>query len=147
MSKFNKDYVHVVADNNLCGKYGYFADSIEDLIKYVTNDVKRYYGSLSTRISENGGYPFVKKENDSYYRFFYQGPDSIIVTYRELAKWLATGNGQVRSSTGRRISMGYTIGCIYHMDYDNEPVKDILVRNWEDDEWHEPTSLYLGLDR
>ena len=43
--------------------------------------------------------------------------------------------------------MGYTIGCIYHMDYDNEPVKDLLVRNWEDDEWHEPTSLYLGLDR
>lgn len=64
-------------------------------------------------------------------------------TNLELAKWLAQGNGDVRS---------LDTGNIYH-DFiypDGEDDTDceaiISVRKWDDKEWHEPTADYMGLE-
>lgn len=65
------------------------------------------------------------------------------VTNRELARWLAQGNGEY-----------YEYDCDgwesqryieYQYEQDNLPVSNVMVRKWEDEEWHEPTREYLGL--
>ena len=63
-------------------------------------------------------------------------------TNRELAKWLVLGNGQYQVSGGR-------IWTEHHYDIgqdDDACSKFILVRKWDDTEWHKPTREYLGLE-
>ena len=67
--------------------------------------------------------------------------ESKLVTYRELARWLAEGNGEVLS--------GNT--CLPNWNYnriqENDSVSEtMLVRKWDDTEWHKPTREYLGLE-
>ena len=63
------------------------------------------------------------------------------VTYRELARWLAKGNGEVKS--GDIICPNWN----YCDDQENCIVRDSLyVRKWDDTEWHKPTREYLGLE-
>ena len=64
-------------------------------------------------------------------------------TNRELAKWLAKGNGEVKYSSQYAVKM--------HIEYgakgDNEPCHESFrIRKWEDTEWHEPTIDYLGIE-
>ncbi len=67
-----------------------------------------------------------------------------LVTYRELAKWLAQGNGELRiDMKGTAVN---TYMC-YALDSANEPVPpNYVVRKWEDDDWNQPTREYLGLE-
>ena len=63
-------------------------------------------------------------------------------TNRELAKWLVLGNGQYQVIGGR-------IWTEHHYDIgqdDDACSKFIKVRKWCDNEWHEPTLEYLGLE-
>ena len=65
-----------------------------------------------------------------------------LATNRELAKWLVLGNGQYKVSGGR-------IWTEHHYDIgqdDDACSKFILVRKWDDTEWHKPTREYLGLE-
>lgn len=63
-------------------------------------------------------------------------------TNREIAKWLAQGNGQYQMSGGRIwTEHPYDIG------YDEKACPNtIKVRKWCDKEWHEPTREYLGFE-
>ena len=69
------------------------------------------------------------------------------VTNRELSRWLAQGKGECRFT-----SMGddspYAQMAFRYCDKDGLlPVKGrVLVRKWDDDEWHEPTREYMGLE-
>ena len=68
-------------------------------------------------------------------------PESKPITHRELARWLANGNGEVKSA--------FTVysNWNYYNDQENNPIKDsLLVRKWDDTEWHKPTREYLGLE-
>lgn len=68
-------------------------------------------------------------------------PESKPVTNRELVRWLAKGNGEVKLSFNTAIYWGYTVG------EDDKSVKDeIMVRKWSDADWHSPTREYLGLE-
>ena len=69
-----------------------------------------------------------------------------IVTHRELTRWLATGHGQVRSSSGDNQKM-YVVSLGYSEELDDKPVENVLVRSWDDVAWHLPTASYLGLDK
>ena len=67
-----------------------------------------------------------------------------LVTYRELARWLAKGNGEVKNAGTICPNWNY---YDYYDDEENKPVKDsLLVRKWDDTEWHKPTREYLGLE-
>ena len=67
--------------------------------------------------------------------------ESKLVTYRELARWLAKGNGEVKNET--TICPNWN----YWDDQENCIVKKSLsVRKWDETEWHEPTREYLGLE-
>ena len=64
-------------------------------------------------------------------------------TNRELAKWLALGNGQYQVSGGDWI---WTEHHYNNGQDDDACSKFIKVRKWCDKEWHEPTLEYLGLE-
>lgn len=68
-------------------------------------------------------------------------PKKTLATYRELARWLAEGNGEMKAGS----ELAYT-----HMNYNlsranSEVDSTAKVRKWEDTEWVSPTREYLGL--
>ena len=68
-------------------------------------------------------------------------PELELVTYRELASWLAEGNGEVMWANNVLSNWNYS------SDEENKALDESLsVRKWDDTEWHKPTREYLGLD-
>lgn len=64
------------------------------------------------------------------------------VTNRELSRWLAQGNGEYREVHNDRCYVEF----IYHCGKENGIVYGVMVRKWDDDEWHTPTRKYMGLE-
>lgn len=58
------------------------------------------------------------------------------MTYRQLAEWLAKGNGQ-QSST--KCSIRFTFQEVVKADENKEVPEDYVIRRWGSDEWIEPT--------
>lgn len=71
-------------------------------------------------------------------------------TNRELAKWLAQGNGERRYVDNMEPDDGDVLVSSEHTYYtayaDRTVDEEISVRKWDDVEWHEPTADYLGLE-
>jgi len=68
-------------------------------------------------------------------------PKSKLVTYRELARWLAEGNGEVMWANNVLSNWNYST------DEESKALDESLsVRKWDDTEWHKPTREYLGLE-
>ena len=68
-------------------------------------------------------------------------PELELVTYRELASWLAEGNGEVMWANNVLSNWNYST------DEENKALDESLsVRKWDDTEWHNPTREYLGLE-
>ena len=68
-------------------------------------------------------------------------PESELVTYRELSRWLAEGKGNVKYSNSVCTNWNYSI------DNENKFLSEnFSVRKWDDTEWHKPTREYLGLE-
>lgn len=61
-------------------------------------------------------------------------------TNRELAKWLAEGEGELLVQRCVTNYMSYAVG-----EDDTECLSAQLVRKWSDAEWHEPTVDYMGI--
>jgi len=70
-------------------------------------------------------------------------PKSRRATNMELAKWLAQGNGQYSEEDETYI---WTYFAYVDGDDDCECSKYILIRKWDDSDWHEPTPDYMGLE-
>ena len=67
--------------------------------------------------------------------------ESKLVTFRELASWLAKGNGEVMWANNVLSNWNYST------DEENKALdKSLSVRKWDDTEWHKPTREYLGLE-
>lgn len=72
-----------------------------------------------------------------------EAPKSRRATELELAKWLAQGNGCFTNVDGDY--------CWTYAEFDRtnpgkECIKNWRVRKWDDEEWHEPTADYMGLE-
>ncbi len=64
-------------------------------------------------------------------------------TNRELARWLIEGKAQIKHGDSDMVYVGWN----YKEFEDDLPCSnDLLVRRWEDTEWHEPTVDYMGLE-
>lgn len=65
-------------------------------------------------------------------------------TNRELAKWLAQGNGEMQDES--------SLNCVFTvLNYgpfcDDYSASDIYkVRKWNDTDWHEPDVQYMGIE-
>ena len=63
------------------------------------------------------------------------------VTHRELARWVAEGNGEIKNENSVCPNWNYWV------ENENKAIYDrLLVRKWDDTEWHKPTREYLGLE-
>ena len=70
--------------------------------------------------------------------------ESKLVTYRELARWLAEGNGEVKDENDEGT---ICMSRFYWEGQENNAVEDsIHVRKWDDTEWNQPTREYIGLE-
>lgn len=66
------------------------------------------------------------------------------VTSREISRWLAQGNGEYRAYNDKVFPDVRRTEYLYEQD--TEPVTAVKIRKWEDEEWHEPTREYMGLE-
>ena len=63
------------------------------------------------------------------------------VTYREIARWLANGNGEVKSANTIYSNWNY------YPESENKSIPNYFsVRKWDDTEWRKLTREYLGLE-
>lgn len=84
-------------------------------------------------------YPVITVTASYHHCAYYPKPKP--VTYRELARWLAEGNGEVKNSNTVLTNWNHSI------DNENEFLSEkFSVRKWDDTEWHKPTREYLGLE-
>lgn len=65
------------------------------------------------------------------------------MTNRQLAEWLAQGNGQF---TNVNATYAWTELNVLKEKEDRPCVPEWRIRKWEDTEWHEPTVDYMGLE-
>ena len=68
-------------------------------------------------------------------------PELELVTYRELARWLAEGNGEAKVVKTVFIHWTYV-----ETEANDNVGENVSVRKWDDTEWHKPTREYLGLE-
>mgnify|MGYP004643580639 CR=1 FL=1 len=64
-------------------------------------------------------------------------------TNLELMKWLAKGNGFCQNVNGDGVWASHEFDCKF---VDSPCGEHIQIRKWDDDEWHEPTADYMGLE-
>lgn len=67
--------------------------------------------------------------------------ESELVTYRELSRWLAEGNGEVMWANNVLSNWNYSTD-----DEAKALDENLSVRKWDDKEWHKLTREYLGLE-
>ena len=134
--EFNKSRVYTTlnADELKVGSKCIFADDLGSLKDFV------YEGS------EKHTYTLVKIKSSYYEKRFCNGYGDFALAYlveepkkprrmtnRELAKWLAQGNGQKATINGNAVCCHN-----YDLDDDNKEVEDCMIRGWDEAEWHEP---------
>lgn len=68
-------------------------------------------------------------------------PEQKKVTNRELACWLAGGNGEAKIVNNVFIHWSYG-----EIEADKNVEDNVSVRKWDDTEWHKPTREYLGFE-
>ena len=65
-------------------------------------------------------------------------------TNRELSKWLAKGHGEYTNTLC--CSTSYITYAYLFDSKESEVSENILVRKWDDVDWHEPTVDYMGIE-
>ena len=65
--------------------------------------------------------------------------ESKLVTCRELARWLAEGNGEAK--VVKTVFIHWKYG---ETEANDKVGENVSVRKWDDKEWHKPTREYLG---
>ena len=106
-------------------------------------DGKLIENQLVSAIIADNYYPVVTHDRTfwSHCALLSEKPAPRRATNRELAKWLAQGNGQVCKNHA-----AYTDFCYGH-ENEQKSVDDVLkVRKWDDTEWHDPDVEYMGLE-
>lgn len=68
-------------------------------------------------------------------------PEQKKVTNRELACWIAGGNGEAKIVNTVFIHWTYV-----EIEADENVEDNVIVRRWDDTEWHKPTREYIGLE-
>ena len=88
------------------------------------------------------GYPVITKTGT--YRHCAEIPEEPKprrVTNRELSKWLSKGHGEYTNTVCCTTS--YTTYEYFLDSAESEVSENILVRKWDDVDWHEPTVDYM----
>lgn len=114
----------------------------------VWNDYANKDREIVLSYDPRSKYP-VRSNNDmiwKHFAFIPENPAPRRATNRELAKWLAQGNGEWGISKFGVIDKA-EIGWFYDTGYEKQTLQsELRVRKWDDTEWHEPTVDYMGFE-
>ena len=78
------------------------------------------------------------KTSDGNYQFIREVIEEKpqLMTHRQLAEWIAKGNGEYSSTSYNHAFSSYD----YTKEHENDPVSDkVLIRPWDSEEWVIPT--------
>ena len=87
----------------------------------------------------------IHNQSWKYCFLFPDPPKPRRATNRELARWLAQGNGEFTNPKSDFYN-NYASFSYEECDKDKEIYANFKVRKWSDTEWHDPTVEYLGLE-
>jgi len=122
------------------GKKGMFSDSLRDILDLpAACDVL-----ILMEIKEGETYPFAGEHKDVF-QFFRPilEEDEPLMTNRQLAEWLAKGNGELSCEGGQ---MASSDSVYYKGEEDNSVSSTTLIRRWKDTEWVRPTKAIYEED-
>lgn len=90
-------------------------------------------------------YPIITEDDGGYEHgaFIPKKPAPRRATNRELAKWLAQGNGEWCNCIGD--SSRAAIEWWYDQGHSETKANNVFVRKWDDTEWHSPDVEYMGI--
>lgn len=138
MAKFdeNKVITPLHLEKAEIGKIYYFNDSLKGLKQNVESN-ESIRALRSANPSSNT--PFVVDNLPVGYQFLYpyEEPPKRRMTNRQLAEWLAKGNGEYNYAS----SAGVYSNFIYNKGNENNILdSDMHIRSYDSDEWVEPTA-------
>lgn len=130
------DYRNAEEAKAFIGKEGVFSDNLLDIIEEPEG---RRIGTLVDADGKNV-YPFVRQDEDdkrgSFQFFRPLLEDDELMTNRQLAEWLAKGNGEMTLENND--SYIYTEKVHFKGDADKPVRDDVIIRRWRDTEWSKP---------
>lgn len=149
----NKVYYAVNADELKIGSVGYFADTLVSLEHCVDSEYS--FPSKLTGVQEaTKPYVFRDEGGITVWKFFYlveepkeeEPKEEELCTSKELAQWLAQGNGFWCWCNDDWNKACFTRFDFLEIDRDEVVRPGVyLIRKWDDDEWRNPTREYMGL--
>ena len=136
------DYRNAEEAKKFIGKKGAFSDSLRDISALPEGcDVL-----ILREVGEGFSYPFAG-EHKGIFQFFRPilEEDEPLMTNRQLAEWLAKGNGEYTSDSERAIS-AFIVWSYPKGEEDKIVRNDVLIRRWKDTEWSKPTKAIYEED-
>lgn len=116
------------------GKKYWYADNIASLKREVERDFKERLGRLEDIYPESGLFEI---ESVRWYLLYpYEESPKKRMTNRQIAEWIARGNGEYSRDAYDRAYAEY---CYFKSESNNEVDSDMKIRSWDSEEWVEPT--------
>lgn len=126
-------YTAVNADEVKPGSKVFVADDIAELRQRVEDNTGKYSETLNAVNPDDCTYRFATDNSYALCYLVSEPNKPRRMTNKELARWLAQGNGQWKGRAANTIGISYSYGLD---DYD---VPDsIMIRGWDEAEWREP---------
>lgn len=141
--KFGEIYTYKNAEEakQYIGKTGCFSD----ILKGITERPMQCVEGTLKKVDEEDSCPFNGEVRGGYqfFRPILEEEDDELMTNRQLAEWLAKGNGEFSYETSSLI-----FNCWQYSEGDeDEPVGDyFILRHWGDTEWSKPTKAIYEED-
>lgn len=122
------------------GKRYWYSDNLKSLKKRVEENVSEYVGKLES-IEETENLCFLIENKCVWALLYpYEEPPKQRMTYRQLAEWLAKGNGEYTDSDSIEKYCIPMSTISYSEERRDEPVyQGLSIRTWDSEEWVEPT--------
>lgn len=138
MAEFKEELVinALHTDKAEVGKKYYFAD---DLVALKDKVEKSYCKDILISITNKRSTPFCKEHGGLWKLLYpYEEPPKKRMTYRQLAEWMAKGNGEYTDSQNKYCMPMYAIS--YAEERRDEPIwENCVIRPWDSEDWIEPT--------
>lgn len=110
--------------------------------------IRNVVAVLPASFNKSVGMQSVITEEKQYWKhcaILPENPAPRMATNRELAMWLAQGNGEWGISKFGVIEKA-EIGWFYDTGYEKQALQsELRVRKWDDNEWHTPDVEYMGI--
>lgn len=139
------DYRNAEEAKKYTGKKGLFGENLMAICK--ASELGTYVGVLERVVSEDE-YPFKRKPKEGgpiirnqFFRPILE--DDELMTNRQLAEWVARGNGEY---THEDMDIA-SLALVYYKDEeDNSVSSTTLIRRWGDTDWVKPTKAIYEED-